>query len=114
MAKTLHSQYRGPGCDPRSGNWIACATAKTRHSQINKSIQQKRLPIPVLLFVKSINVSVYSSPVACLYKLSFFFASKIVLVMGFPGSLVVKNLPANARDMGSVPDPGRSHMSQSN
>ena len=29
---------------------------------------------------------------------------------GFPGSVVVKNLPANARDMGSSPGPGRSHM----
>ena len=31
--------------------------------------------------------------------------------MGFPGSSVVKNLPANAgdmRDTGLVPDPGRS------
>ena len=23
---------------------------------------------------------------------------------------MVKNLPANAEDMGSIPDPGRSHM----
>ena len=28
--------------------------------------------------------------------------------MGFPGSSVVKNLPANAGDVGSVPDLGRS------
>ena len=33
---------------------------------------------------------------------------------GFPGGAVVKNLPANARDMGSSPGPGRSHMPQSN
>ena len=32
----------------------------------------------------------------------------------FPGGLVVKNLPANAGDMGSIPGPGRSHMPQSN
>ena len=32
----------------------------------------------------------------------------------FPGGLVVKNLLANAGDMGSIPDPGRSHMLQSN
>ena len=32
----------------------------------------------------------------------------------FPGGSVVKNPPANARDMGSIPDPGRSHMLQSN
>ena len=28
--------------------------------------------------------------------------------MGFPGGLVVKNLPANAGDMGSIPGSGRS------
>ena len=35
-------------------------------------------------------------------------------VRGFPGGTVVKNLPANAGDMGSSPGPGRSHMPQSN
>ena len=29
---------------------------------------------------------------------------------GFSGNSVVKNLPSNARDMGSIPDLGRSHM----
>ena len=29
---------------------------------------------------------------------------------GFHGSSVVKNLPGNAGDMGSIPGPGRSHM----
>ena len=33
---------------------------------------------------------------------------------GFPGGAVVKNLPANAADMGSSPGLGRSHMLQSN
>ena len=33
---------------------------------------------------------------------------------GFPGSLVVKNTPANAGDTGSIPGPGRSHMPWSN
>ena len=32
----------------------------------------------------------------------------------FPGGAVVKNLPANAGDMGSSPGPGRSHMPRSN
>ena len=30
--------------------------------------------------------------------------------LDFPGGLVVKNLPANVRDMVSVPGPGRYHM----
>ena len=34
--------------------------------------------------------------------------------MGFPGGSAVKNLPANARDMGSIPGPGRTHMLQGN
>ena len=29
---------------------------------------------------------------------------------GFPGGSVVKNLPANAEDMGLIPDPGISHI----
>ena len=33
---------------------------------------------------------------------------------GFPGGSVVKDLPANAADMGLSPGPGRSHMPQSN
>ena len=32
----------------------------------------------------------------------------------FPGGSVVKNPPANAGVMGSIPDPGRSHMPWSN
>ena len=31
----------------------------------------------------------------------------------FPGGAVVKNPPANAGDMGSIPGPGRSHMPRS-
>ena len=34
--------------------------------------------------------------------------------MGFPGGAVVKNLPANAGDMGSSPGLGGSHMPRSN
>ena len=29
----------------------------------------------------------------------------------FPGGPVTKNVPPNAGDAGSIPDPGRSHMS---
>ena len=32
--------------------------------------------------------------------------------MGFPRGSVVKNSPANAKDAGSISDPGRSHMWQ--
>ena len=33
---------------------------------------------------------------------------------GFPGGSVVKNSPASAGDTGLIPDPGRSHVLQSN
>ena len=36
------------------------------------------------------------------------------VLLGFPGGAVVENLPANARDMGSSPGLGRSHMPRSN
>ena len=32
----------------------------------------------------------------------------------FSGGPVVKNPPANVRDMGSIPGPGRCHMPQGN
>ena len=35
-------------------------------------------------------------------------------IENFPGGPVVKNPPASAGDMGSVPRPGRFHMLQSN
>ena len=35
-------------------------------------------------------------------------------IQGFPGGSVVKNLPAKARDTGSIPGPGRSHIPRSN
>ena len=37
-----------------------------------------------------------------------------MLLGGFPGGTVVENLPADARDTGSSPDLGRSHMPRSN
>jgi len=33
---------------------------------------------------------------------------------GFPGGLVVKNPPANAGNMGSIPDLGKSHIEKKN
>ena len=44
---------------------------------------------------------------------SRFFSLKVGEI-GFPGGTVVKNPPANAGDMGSIPGPGRSHMPQRN
>ena len=40
----------------------------------------------------------------------FVGVTKIYKQLGFPGGPVVKNPPVSAGDMGSIPDPGRSHM----
>ena len=40
-------------------------------------------------------------------KQLFLFSVPLTL-LGFPGSLVVKNLPANAEDKGLIPGSGRS------
>ena len=44
---------------------------------------------------------------------SMMYRDKNDLVENFPCGLVVKNLPANAGDMGSTLDLGRSHVPQS-
>ena len=45
---------------------------------------------------------------------SHILTSKSVSSADFPGGPVVKNPPASARDTGSIPGPGRSHMPWSN
>ena len=37
-----------------------------------------------------------------------------IIIKGFPGGSVVKNQPANAGDMGSIPGLGGSHVLRSN
>ena len=54
VGKTLHSQRRGPGCDPWSGNSIPHVATKTWHSQINKYFKTKNkscLPSTQLLLL---------------------------------------------------------------
>ena len=55
---------------------------------------------------------------ACLYRTQTNIGALLNLkkkpLVGFPGGSVIKNLPDNAGDMGSNPDPGRSHMLRSN
>ena len=46
----------------------------------------------------------------CVYDIPYF---KKMVNRDFPGGTVVKNPPANARDMGSSNGPGRSHMPRS-
>ena len=79
------------------------------------------------------NVTTVICHISCLQKSSLATKSKSLLLIlylinlfisfieliaiktilpGFPGGLVVKNLPANAEDLGLIPGPGRSHMPQ--
>ena len=39
-----------------------------------------------------------------------FWECLIKIFLGFPSSPVVKNPPANAGDMGSIPGPGKFHI----
>ena len=41
------------------------------------------------------------------YKMKLFFRDTYIYTLGFPGGSVVKNQPANARDMDSIPGLGR-------
>ena len=54
-----------------------------------------------------------------MFQISFITTITLIIIINnnsyrdFPGGAVVKNLPANAGDMGSSPGPGRSHMPRS-
>ena len=53
----------------------------------------------------------------CISDISIFHSVGVLSkswVLGPAGSSVVKNLPANAGDTGSIPDPGRPHKPRSN
>ena len=52
---------------------------------------------------KSLNISKFQS-----------LAIKMELGEDFSGGTVDRSLPANARDMGAIPDTGRSHMAWGN
>ena len=76
-------------------------------------------PVPVVSLTSRTKVSCHQS-----FHLRYFsfYGREIFFVMsllkmgrqGFPGGAMVKNLPANAGDMGSSPGLGRSHMPQNN
>ena len=42
------------------------------------------------------------------------FIISLKRIWDFPGAALVKNLPANAGNMGSIPGPGRSQVPRSN
>ena len=54
----------------------------------------------------------YTAPVPAPLEAVAIHLEPSLLEMGFPGGSVAENSPANAGDMGSIPDPGRSHMLQ--
>ena len=48
-----------------------------------------------------------------IYTMEYYSPIKRNEIEGFPGGVVVENLPANSGDTGSSPGLGRSHMPQS-
>ena len=48
-------------------------------------------------------------PQVSVYQAAFWFYKKMY-ALDFPGGPMVRNPPANAEDMGSVPSLGKSHM----
>ena len=46
-------------------------------------------------------------------RFGFIVFQEGLIIRGFPGGLVVKNLPANAGDTGLIPGPRRSHVPRS-
>ena len=71
-------------------NWVCCINFFSSHSLLH--------PFQSCCFLQRVaNTPLSVSP-----------------VMAFPGGPEIKNPPANAGDMGSIPDPGRSHMTRGN
>ena len=55
--------------------------------------------------------------IVCFILCNFYHNKKKIffnVAEGFPGGSAVEKPPANAGDTGSIPNPGRSHMPQSN
>ena len=80
--------------------------------QLEKALAQKRRPnIATNQSINKINKSLKKQKKILI---RFKKKKKKVILRGFPGAAVVKNLPAKAGDAGSSPGPGRSHMPQRN
>ena len=62
------------------------------------------LQLPPLLFLLTPNIGYF----IVLYLNFFFFSLYYIFWMEFPGGSMVKNPPANAGDVGSIPGTGRS------
>ena len=63
---------------------------------------------------KSLKSNIYHCSYAASQRIDSQFKAHDKDEQCFPSDSVLKNLPASARDTGSIPDLGRSHMSQSN
>ena len=70
------------------------------------SYDKVKLNLPEKLIIQAVCPNVYAC--LCALYVHFIFFSIYEHTLGFPGDSVVKNLPANAGDMGSIPGSGRS------
>ena len=101
----------GPGAKialPMQGGLGSIPVQGTRAHMPQVRVQMLRLKIPSAV-VKLINLKKED-----LAKIRNEKRGPHLKKKGFPGGSVVKNLPANVGDMGSIPGPGRSHMLRSN
>ena len=85
-----------------TNNFFQPLTVICHISCLQKSLTTKSKSLLLILYLINLFISFIE-----------LIAIKTILP-GFPGGLVVKNLPANAEDLGSIPGPGRSHMPQGN
>ena len=72
--------------------------------------------IKILSLQGSMNLQIQFKPTALYFlglkKHTYMHVILKNLILGFPGGSVVKNPPANAGDLGSIPYRGRSHKLQ--
>ena len=100
-----------PGFPPNSGahyRWLGCLGGLQLPVWLAWCLAHSRCSISALAAASaddSDDVMTITAPAVVLGK-----CAASVVKVGFPGGSVVKNLPANAGDMGSIHNLGRSHI----
>ena len=83
-------------------------------SSVNGIFQARVLEWGAATKILYVATKIWHSQINIFYKIEKASLKKKTKKQGSLGDSVVKNPPANAGDMGLIPDLGRSHMLQSN